>query len=99
MPAAANFSDCQVSMKNPRASPNTRGSISSTPLIGVSRNLIAPAASWLRVLLHDPHQVLAITALLEGFRELLQLLGIDEAATPSNFLHARHLQPLALLHD
>ena len=34
MPAAANFSICQVSMKKPRASPNTCGSINMTPCDG-----------------------------------------------------------------
>ena len=47
----------------------------------------------------DPHQVLAIAALLERLGELQQLLGVDEALAPGDLLDARHFQPLPLLDD
>src|SRR5208283_370243 len=99
MPAAANFSDCQVSMKNPRASPNTWGSISTAPWIGVFVNFIASAASRLRSLAHDALEVLAVAALRERLGELEQTIGIDEAVAPGDLLHAGHLQSLPLLDD
>src|SRR5258708_25377325 len=42
MPAAANLSLRQVSMKKPRVSPSTCGSTISAPPIGVGRNLTLP---------------------------------------------------------
>src|SRR5208283_2606974 len=99
MPAAANFSDCQVSMKKPRASPKTLGSMSTAPWIGVLMNFIASAASMLCRLPHDAHQVLAVAAFRERLGELEQLIGVDEAVAPGDLLHARHLQSLPFLDD
>src|SRR5271167_1758211 len=99
MPAAANFSDCQVSMKKPRASPNTCGSMSTAPWIGVLMKFIASAASRLRALPHDAHQVLAIAAFRERLGKLEQLIVVYEAVAPGDLLHARHLQSLPLLDD
>src|SRR5271163_1809347 len=104
MPASANFRACQVSVKKPRASPNTCGSMRITPLIGVAMNFIAATAvlsrmSPLTALAHDADEIFAVTALRERLGELKQLIRADETLSPSNLLHARDLETLPLLDD
>src|SRR6185437_6621365 len=99
MPAALNFSSCQVSMKNPRASPNTSGCISTTPSIGLFVNFMPRAASRLRLLVDDAQQIFAVAALLQRLGQLHQLIRGDEPRAPRDLFHASDLQPLPLLDD
>src|ERR1700685_1826280 len=99
MPAALNFSSCQVSTKNPRASPNTWGSISTTPAIGVVVNFMLSNTSKLRMLVDDAQQILAVTAFLQRLRQFHQLIGRDESGAPGDLFDAGHFQPLPLLDD
>src|ERR1700722_313600 len=86
-------------MKNPRASPNTCGSIRTTPAIGVWVNFMLPAASILRIFVDYALQVLTVTALLQRLGQCHQLVGADEARAPGNLLDAGHFQSLPLLDD
>src|SRR5260370_17174773 len=86
-------------MKNPRGSPNTCGSISTAPAIGVFVNFMLSNPSKLRVLADDAQQVFAVTALLQRFGQLHQLVGIDEPRAPGDFFYARNLQSLPFLDD
>ena len=66
--------------EKPAESPNTCGSMTNTPSIGVSTNFISTAsASWLSALFHDAHEIFAVSALRERLRKLEQLFGIDES--------------------
>src|SRR5580698_2585216 len=99
MPASANFRSCQVSMKNPRTSPNTWGSTKNTPLIGVVTNFIDAAPSRLSALFHDANQVFPISSLGKRLRQRQDLFCLDESLSPSDLLYARHLEALPFLDD
>src|ERR1700722_16561644 len=97
MPAALNFCSCQVSVKKPRASPNTCGSISTTSAIGVVANFMRLGAS--KFLFDDAQKIFAVAAFFERLGELHQLTGIDEPRAPGDLLHTGDLQSLPLFDD
>src|ERR1700680_1219678 len=99
MPAALNFSSCQGSMKKPRTSPNTWGSIRATSAIGVVVNFMLPNISKLGMFFDDAQQIFAVSAFFQGLGELHQLVGSDESRAPGDLLHAGDLEALPFLDD
>src|SRR5271165_5466513 len=99
MPAALNFSCCQVSMKKPRASPKTSGSISTASAIGVLVNFMRPTASNLRLFVDDAQQIFAIAALFQRPSQFYQLIRADESRAPGDLFDASDFEALSLLDD
>src|SRR5579862_5819929 len=93
-------------MKNPRASPKTCGSMTVRPAIGVAMNFMAHSAplsrigpSRLAALVHDSHEIFAVSALGQRLGELEQFSRVDETVAPRDFLHTGDFEPLPLLDD
>src|SRR5271165_5962825 len=99
MPAALNFCSCQVSMKNPRSSPNTWGSISTISAMGVLMSFTGSAVSKLRLFVDDAQQIFTIAVFCQRLGQFHQLLGTDEPRAPGDLFHTGHFQSLSLFDD